>query len=118
MNYIEDNSPTYEVETELLNAVNAERARFGLKALIFDNNLVQNARKHCGWMARTFNMIHSKMRFPENIAQGQEDVSDVMRSWMSSSGHRANILNPNHTRIGVSAYRGKDGRGYWVQLFQ
>ena len=48
----------------------------------------------------------------ENIAKGFRDAQSVVNAWMNSSGHRANILNPNYTHMGV----GKSGTG-WGQLF-
>ncbi|WP_425262329.1 CAP domain-containing protein [Paenibacillus pectinilyticus] len=48
----------------------------------------------------------------ENIAKGQQTPEAVMTAWMNSSGHRANILSPNFTQIGVAYYNGE-----WVQDF-
>ncbi|QMV43251.1 CAP domain-containing protein [Cohnella cholangitidis] len=48
----------------------------------------------------------------ENIAKGQRSPQEVMTAWMNSSGHRANILSPNFTTIGVAYYN-----GVWVQEF-
>ena len=53
----------------------------------------------------------------ENIAWGQRSPEEVMNGWMNSSGHRANILNPNFKNIGVAYYVGSNGRTYWTQLF-
>ena len=39
-----------------------------------------------------------------------------MAAWMSSDGHRANILRSGFSRIGVCAYEAGDVL-YWVQLF-
>src|SRR5687767_1503404 len=52
----------------------------------------------------------------ENIAQGQATPEDVMDSWMGSSGHRANILEPAFTRIGVGVHISFGGP-WWVQDF-
>ena len=50
----------------------------------------------------------------ENIAQGQRSPEEVVKAWMNSEGHRANILNDKYTHIGV----GFDEGGYeWVQMF-
>lgn len=50
----------------------------------------------------------------ENIAQGQRTPEEVVKAWMNSEGHRANILNDKYTHIGV----GFDEGGYeWVQMF-
>lgn len=48
----------------------------------------------------------------ENIAFGQQTPEAVVKAWMDSPGHRANILNPRYTQLGV----GEDKR-YWVQKF-
>jgi len=55
----------------------------------------------------------------ENIAGGQESPEEVVAGWMSSAGHRANILNCRLQHIGIgygynpnSAYV-----SYWVQDF-
>ncbi|MEK7059553.1 MAG: CAP domain-containing protein [Patescibacteria group bacterium] len=38
----------------------------------------------------------------ENIAQGYTSNGEVFIAWMNSSGHRANILNPNFQHIGCA----------------
>ena len=54
----------------------------------------------------------------ENIAAGQEDVTEVMSAWMNSPGHRSNILNPSFGKVGIGYFVAPDGYGiYWVQLF-
>lgn len=55
----------------------------------------------------------------ENIAAGYSTPEAVMTGWMNSSGHRANILNPNLREIGVGyAYVSGSSYGrYWVQNF-
>lgn len=40
----------------------------------------------------------------ENIAGGHSDVLDTVDQFMNSEGHRANILNPDFTHIGVGYY--------------
>ena len=52
----------------------------------------------------------------ENIARGRVTPRQMVRMWMRSSGHRANILNPNFTHLGVgAAVRG--GTWFGVQDF-
>jgi uncharacterized protein YkwD len=56
----------------------------------------------------------------ENIAAGQPTPEAVMRDWMNSSGHRANILNCGLVDLGVGvAYQTKNNRRtpYWTQDF-
>jgi uncharacterized protein YkwD len=40
-----------------------------------------------------------------------------MQAWMNSPGHRANILNPNFTRIGVAARANANGTLFYTQNF-
>lgn len=53
----------------------------------------------------------------ENVAYGPEAPDGVMRVWMKSQGHRANILRTTVTEIGVGHARDRKGRIYWVQVF-
>ena len=56
----------------------------------------------------------------ENLAIDFSDSVDVNRAWMSSPGHRANILNNNFTEIGValgkSYFEGRETT-FVVQMF-
>jgi len=61
-------------------------------------------------MMKAFGITYSTAG--ENIAQGQTSPTEVMNQWMSSPGHRANILNGSYTQIGVAYYNGE-----WVQEF-
>ena len=49
----------------------------------------------------------------ENIAFGQTSPAQVVDGWMHSSGHCANIMNPNFTEIGI----GHDPSNQWTQVF-
>ena len=51
-------------------------------------------------------------RAGENVAGGQETPEEVMDGWLASEGHRANILDPKFTKIGIGRYQ-----NYWAQLF-
>jgi uncharacterized protein YkwD len=53
----------------------------------------------------------------ENVARGQRDAADVMKSWMNSDGHRANIVNCSFKAIGVGMAKGVDGTLVWGQIF-
>jgi uncharacterized protein YkwD len=107
----------FPVEKSIVEKTNAERAKYGLPALELDPNLVVTARKHTWWMTRNRSMQHGNYPVAENIAMGQRSSTDVVRCWMNSSGHRANILNRGHRRIGVAAYTTPEGTTYWCQQF-
>ena len=53
----------------------------------------------------------------ENIALGQRDADTVMTAWMSSEGHRANILNCASKAIGMGLALDSSGTPYWTQMF-
>lgn len=113
----------------LCNAVNRSRAAKGRASLKLDAALSRVAQKHAEDMAKQGYFSHESpdggtmvtrleaagLEYGyagENIARGQETVVDVMESWMNSSGHRKNILNPNFKKIGIGLYD-----EHWVQVF-
>lgn len=55
----------------------------------------------------------------ENLAGGQGSAEEVVQAWMSSPGHRANILNCRLREIGIGfGYNSNsDYSTYWVQNF-
>ena len=54
----------------------------------------------------------------ENAASGQLSAREVVRGWMKSPGHRANILSDDISEIGVGfAVDDRTGTTYWIQKF-
>ena len=117
---------------QVVNLVNEERAKAGLSALVLDETLasaamvraieIETSFSHTRPDGRSFSTVLSDMgiqyrRSGENIAWGQQSPKAVMEGWMNSKGHRANILNPNFTKIGVGYRKNAAGRTYWTQLF-
>ena len=102
-------------EQEVLDRVNAERARRGLWALEPCPVLMEGARAWALHMATQRNMYHA-CGWQENIACGQPHSDAVMRTWMNSRGHRANILCSG-TKIGIGGVV-LYGRTYWCQRFR
>ena len=105
------------IEQNIIDCTNTERARFGLPIFVVDPNLMATARQHCTWMTTYRQLVHTHLGVAENIAMGQSSSQEVLRCWMNSPGHRANILNAGHRRIGVAAYRTPEGTIYWCQQF-
>ncbi len=54
----------------------------------------------------------------ENIAAGYASLDGVMRGWLESPGHCANLMNPNFTEVGVvSRYaKGTKYPSYWTMV--
>jgi uncharacterized protein YkwD len=113
-----DNPELHPVETSVIEHTNAERVRYGLRPFIVDHLLMRQARRHAAWMARSHAMQHTSQAVAENIAMGQNSGSEVVRTWMNSSGHRANILNAGYTKLGVAAYKTPEGTIFWCQQFR
>ena len=110
---------------EVARQVNAERARRGLGALRVSAELNRAARIRASEITRKFSHTRpdgtpwrtvSSAAYGENIAMGQRTADKVMAAWMTSSGHRANILRASYGSIGVCAVV-SGGVTYWVQLF-
>ena len=122
------------IESEMLNAVNAERVKAGLSALTLNSGVNACARiraeellvklDHTRPDGTAFYSVLGANGVGygtcgENIAAGQWNVTEVMNSWMNSPGHKANILNPNFKQLGTAClYSESDPYVYyWVQLF-
>lgn len=112
-----DDEGLIPIERNIVTLTNAERARHGLPPLEVCPNLLNSARDHAAWMTRRQSLQHTRQAVAENIAMGQTNSREAMQSWMSSPGHRANILNRGYRRIGVAAYRTAAGTIFWCQQF-
>ncbi|MEJ2853407.1 MULTISPECIES: CAP domain-containing protein [unclassified Saccharothrix] len=120
-------------EAKVFNLTNAERAAHGCPALGIDERLDKAARGHSADMAannyfshtsqdgRTFADRIKAAGYPspgaENIAAGQRTPEAVVKGWMESPGHRANILNCKLKTLGVGMARGGSYGIYWTQNF-
>src|SRR5262249_61483855 len=51
----------------------------------------------------------------ENIAMGTKTFEETLAMWKASSGHNANLLNGNVTRIGLAS-ASRDGTTYWALI--
>jgi uncharacterized protein YkwD len=107
--------------TTLLRAVNHTRAAHGLRALRIDTRLARAARSHSVEMLRgdyfTHGDFHGRMvafhvqgpTAGENLAWGNGQYATpatVIAEWLASPEHRANLLRPGWTRIGIGLARG------------
>ena len=110
---------------EVAAQVNAERVKYGLSSLTVSDELTRAACVRASEIVRQFSHTRpdgsscftvSGAAYGENIAKGQSSADRVMAAWMSSEGHRANILRESYGSIGVCALK-VNGVSYWVQLF-
>ncbi len=122
------------VEKEVVRLVNVERQKNGLNPLELDAQLSNVARLKSQDMATKGYFSHTSPTYGspfdmmkqfgikysaagENIAMGQPSAEAVVKAWMNSEGHRANILSKSFTKIGVGYYKGSNGSPYWTQMF-
>lgn len=116
-------SPPNDSEAAVFAAVNAERAKFGLGALEFDETLLSAARLRASQLASVRLLSHTtpdggdvfailrrmNVRYRaagENLARGFSCASAMTEAWMASPLHRANIVCPVYTRAGVGVVDG------------
>jgi uncharacterized protein YkwD len=111
----------------LAQAINDERVRRGYLPLIHDGNLSTLARD---WAARNASRgtldhgdSHSRISevfagraTGETLAWGQTTPAEVVRGWMGSPGHRAQILG-FYTLVGCGRAPDRDGRIVWCANF-
>jgi len=103
-------------EARLLRDLNRVRAAHGLTPLRFDPCLQRAARAHSHDMLSTQIFQHGAfgarmLRFDvrgtvtgENLAWGNGSLGSanaIVRAWLASPEHRANLLRPGFTRIGI-----------------
>lgn len=112
----------------LLQLANFERSRNGAGALRPDSRLTRAGQNHSQYLAATRVLSHvgpsgeragTRMTgqgyiwraFAENIAQA-DTAEKAITQWMNSPPHRANLLNPIYTDVGIGY-----ANGYWTIVF-
>jgi uncharacterized YkwD family protein len=122
-----------QAEQTMLDLVNAERTKLGLKPLQIDLELVKLARlksqdminlNYFSHQSPTYGSPFEMMKAAgisyrlagENLA-GAPTVERAHTGLMNSPGHRANILNPSYTHIGIGAISGGRYGMMFTQLF-
>jgi uncharacterized protein YkwD len=127
------NSPDDSSISALLAAHNRERAKEGRTPLGLSAKLTEAAKVHAEDMAAHGKLEHKgsdgstaperikrtryvHVRVGENIAKGATSVDEVMKMWLKSPGHRANIL-ADFTEMGAALTEDDDGETYWCVDF-
>ena len=134
-------TPPSKWESHLLRLINASRAEAGAGALSFDAELMEAAGGHTSWMLASDAFSHTDeggSSFAQRIGEAgygyraaaeniawvggsgaavldAADVEQLHAALMASPGHRANLLNPIYTEVGLGIEQG-DHRG-WPAVF-
>ena len=123
-----------DTEARILELTNAARKKEGLGPLTISLLLTEAARAHSKNQAMHDTMAHeldgkkpsdrvkaAGYRYRstgENVAYGKGvNVDGIFEGWMKSPGHRANILKPEFTEIGIGAAPSATGKVYYTQDF-
>jgi hypothetical protein len=105
--------------------LNAERTARGLHPLTWNPSLASYASSWSANMAANgfrhsnIDAITGYTFLGENIAMGSSGVTagDLHVAWMHSDGHRANMLEPGFTLVGIGAYCASNGSIWLTQDF-
>jgi len=110
---------------QIVQEINAERSARGLQSLRVDAELMRAAQIRAEEIVQKFSHTRpdgsrwktvSTMAYAENIARGQKTADKAVAAWMTSEGHRRNILREGFASTGVACV--KNGNVYyWVQIF-
>ena len=115
------------------NLLNSDRARYGLAPLVIDPELCRIARiksqdmrdnQYFAHTSPTYGDVRSMLRqfgyaytaAGENIAH-HATVEKAQAAFLSSPGHRKNILSSAYTRVGLGAAVDAKGYVYLTQIF-
>jgi len=121
--------PTDPEIVAFVKLMNAHRISLGLSALVWDSRAAAVAQAHSRDMFERHYFSHTSpdgrstwdrlaargvtfSQAGENIAWGQATGSAVLRAWLDSPRHKANIERGSYTHHGV----GKVGT-YWTHVF-
>lgn len=118
---------TVSYADRVLALTNAERTSRGLRALGFSSCADGFANSWAKALSQAGSLSHQPLSpiltacaargVGENVAFGNVTPEQLVAMWMGSTGHRANILNPAFTHLGVGDVTTSTGRVYGVQVF-
>ncbi len=121
---------SYAYARSVFAIVNQKRAENGRPRLELDKELTEAAMQRAAELSLYYNHTRPNgekatsilrrdgcTRIAENIAVGYLTPDAVMSGWMSSQGHKANILDLYLKGIGIGCFRDNQGIWYWVQYF-
>ncbi|TYZ24756.1 CAP domain-containing protein [Selenomonas ruminis] len=118
------------LDSEILHYVNAVRISAGVAPMTLDNELTAasvvraeesmvrfaHQRPDGREVKSVLENSASYSWFGENLAVSKSDDAEaIVRAWMNSPTHRANLLNRHYTKMGVSCKKAADGRYYVAQ---
>lgn len=124
------NPKTKTIEVEILELINNHRLSLGLNPLD-DMALVKSvAFTHTDYMVDNNEVSHANFftrsnylkenagakKVSENVAYGYSSAESVVRAWLKSDGHKANIEG-DFSNFDISAEVNTEGKWYYTNIF-
>ena len=126
-----------QLTRELAVLVNKERRQRGLSPYVYSPELTQAAMRRASEIAKVYDHFRpdgsawytvlpefgitpppiNGEYAAENICYGFNTPEEAFGTFMDSDAHRASMLDPDKTYIGIGVARDNEGGYYWVQLF-
>jgi uncharacterized protein YkwD len=88
----------------IVDLVNEQRVAAGCDELVVNGSFVAFANNQAKWMDNGGGFVHSRLGAPifaENLSQGIVEPEQLIKTWMDSTEHKANITNCEYTDTGV-----------------
>jgi uncharacterized protein YkwD len=131
---VRQQSPCGILQKQHENLLNSIRSSHGLKPIINSKKLNEIEYLYATEMAESGNLSHvgpdgsdfstralrgGYKGFPraENIAWNYANLETVVAGWMTSPGHRENILISDVNDVGIGYFQCVKHEHWWVQLF-
>jgi len=130
--YASQSTSDTAIQNEILVHINEYRKSHGLPKLAMDNRIVKEAKNHSIDMANQtmpfghkyfksrIDRLHGEIKNSnagaENVAYNYKDAQDVVKNWLRSPGHKANI-DGHYNLTGIGIARDRKGKIYYTQIF-
>lgn len=117
-------------ETQVLTLVNNYRASIGLNILEKIDYISIKSEEHDNYMISTGTVNHNYFQdryenlvqvigaknVSENLAYNYATPESVVNAWLSSTGHKANVVG-DFTHFGISIRTNSEGKKYYTNIF-
>ena len=120
---------TKTIEVEILELINNHRLSLGLSTLSDMTLVKQVAYSHTDYMVVNNEVSHTNfykrsdylkanagaIKVSENVAYGYSSAESVVKAWLKSDGHRANIEG-DFTNFDLAAEKNAEGKWYYTNI--
>lgn len=120
-----------QLESDILDLVNAHREEKGLTKLQKLDIISGVAQNHTDYMIENGTVSHDNFtqrvqqlkenanaqKVGENVAYGYGTASGVVNGWLNSDGHREIIESEEYTHFGIATDANNENRNYFTQIF-